>query len=406
MLTLAQAFAEYDKLIRPLPTEHIPLSQAQGRTLAATVSSAIELPLFTQSAVDGYAAKSADTQQPGQLNLQGEVAAGDATQPSYHARTVCRIFTGAMVPDWADTVIRQELVERLDDSTLQLNEVVASNIDIRHQGEELQPNDTLAHPGQALDAGMLAALAMTGVRQLCVFKQPTIDVLITGNEVIPPDSEEALPAGKIWDANGPLIEHWLNANGLHANYIYVEDDFDSTTAAIAKSTANVVLTTGGVSVGDHDYIPSASTAAGFSKAFWKVAQQPGKPLYVAHRQVDQAQQLLMGLPGNPAAVLVGLVCHLRYVLNRFKHLPGLEWLHGILADDVRSNAGRARLLRMRAVSHPDGSMRLHTLPKQQSHMLSNLAAASALVHIEAGSTGKAGDLVQWLPLFQPIRAAE
>lgn len=379
MISFNAAQQCYRDTIQPLDCLSLPITEALGYTLRQAPAAALDLPSFTQSAVDGYAARSADTTTSCTLKLIGEIAAGDApgNPETPNAGEVMRIFTGAALPDWADTVIRQELVTK-DDNHIHLTAAVSSNRDVRHRGEELTTGTQLAQPGQQLSAGLLAALAMAGVTTVTVTRQPKCVVLISGNEVVPPG--QALQPGQIVDANGPLIQNWFKSQGLPTPELhYIEDTEAATRQAIANGFDHydLVITTGGVSVGDYDFIPSVTESLGATQHFWKVAQKPGKPIYFA----QQEQSYLIGLPGNPAAVLIGLVCHVANILAYLSGHAEPEWLTGKLAEPVQSDDKRVRLVRMRGTLNEHGEMMLHPLPKQQSHMLSNLVTANCLVYI-------------------------
>lgn len=395
LLPLDAALAEYARHIQPLVPETRALVDALGQVLAAPASSAVDLPLFTQSAVDGYALRTADSAAP--LTLIGEIAAGDAAKQPVGPGEAVRIFTGGALPPGADTVARQEIVHR-EGTTIRLGQPLQAGVDIRYRGEEIRAGDAIARPGQRLHSGLLAALAMAGVAQVAVRPRPRVAVLVTGNEVARPG--EALSEGHIHDANGPLCRGWLAEQGYPLALLrYVPDTLEAVSAALAEASAvaDLVISSGGVSVGDHDHLPAAAEATGYRRVFWKVAQKPGKPIWYGMR----GNTPLLALPGNPAAVLIGLHVH---VIRALQLLEGIEspaplWRVGTLATEFRADRQRDSLLRVAMQQDADGRPLLHKLGKQDSHMLSNLAAADALAWLPASAEPlPAGHKVRWIAL--------
>lgn len=395
LLPLEAALAEYARRIAPLPAVTRPLGEARGQVLAAEACSQTDLPLFTQSAVDGYALRSVDGTGP--LQLIGEVAAGDTLHRTLAAGEAVRIFTGGALPPGADTVARQEIVHR-DGERIVLEQGLAVGADIRYRGEEVKHGERLAGPGQRLHSGLLAALAMAGVAQVSVQPRPRVAVLITGNEVAQPG--EALGEGRIHDANGPLIAAWLAERGYPLALLrYVPDTLEAVTAALteASAAADLVISTGGVSVGDHDHLPAAAAQVGYQRVFWKVAQKPGKPIWYGMR----GNLPLLALPGNPAAVLIGLHVHVIRALELLEGCPdpAPRWRPAQLAEDFRCDRQRDSLLRVAVQHGDDGRLRLGRLGKQDSHMLSNLATADGLVWLPARDEPMAvGTVVRWIAL--------
>ncbi len=395
LLPLEAALAVYGERIQPLPAQRGPVHESLGRVLAEPAASAVDLPLFTQSAVDGYALRSADAAQA--LRVTGEIAAGDAAKLSVGPGEALRIFTGGALPAGADTIARQEIVQRQGD-TIRLTEPLGANVDIRHRGEEIRSGDPISPAGRRLHSGLLAALAMAGVQQVATRPRPRVAVLVTGNEVAKPG--EALAPGQIHDANGPLCAGWLAERGYPLAMLrYVPDSLEAVTAALqeAAACADLVITSGGVSVGDHDHLPAAAKAAGFEKVFWKVAQKPGKPIWYGMR----GNRPLLALPGNPGAVLIGLHVH---VIRALQLLEGIDtpaplWREAALAVDFRADRVRDSLLRVTVGQDEAGRVVLGKLGKQDSHMLSNLARADALAWLPASEQPlAAGTRVRWIAL--------
>lgn len=395
LLPLEAALAEYARRIQPLPARPRRVVEALGEVLAAPACSAVDLPLFTQSAVDGYALRSADSAQP--LRVTGAIAAGDSGRLTVGPGEAVRIFTGGPLPQGADTVARQEIVQREGD-LIRIGEVLAVGADTRYRGEEIRSGDAIAAPGQRLHSGLLAALAMAGVAEVSTRPRPRVAVLVTGNEIT--RAGEALAEGHVHDANGPLCSGWLQEQGYPLALLrYVRDTREEVEAALreALACADLVISSGGVSVGDHDHLPAAATATGFERVFWKVAQKPGKPIWYGMK----GNVPLLALPGNPAAVLIGLHVHVIRALQLLEGIamPAPLWQQGALAETFRADRQRDSLLRVQLQQDGSGRVLLGKLGKQDSHMLSNLARADALAWLPASAEPlPAGTVVRWIGL--------
>jgi molybdopterin molybdotransferase len=399
LLSLAEALAAYARELQPLPTEILPLEQALHRVLRAPLTARCDLPRHSQSALDGYVLTAADAAAaPCRLRVVDQIAAGDtrAELRPLIGGEAQRILTGARVPPGAGAVVAQERVRREGD-TLLLDAPLATGANIRWQGEELKAGAALIDAGHRLHAGSLAAAALAGHGRLTVSRQPRIAVLVTGDELRPPGSD--LAPGQIWDSNGPLIRAWLSAHGHAATMTQLPDDEARIETALgdALDAHDLVLTSGGVSVGDRDYILPVAGRLGLRRVFWEVAQKPGKPLYFGVR----AGRALLGLPGNPAAVAIGLALHVRTVLDVLEAAApaGPVWQWAPLAGPAKADTRRDRLVRAQCLSTPDGRLALQALAHQDSHMLSNLVAANALMHLPARPAPyMAGEVVRWMPL--------
>ncbi|HVI54184.1 MAG TPA: molybdopterin molybdotransferase MoeA [Luteibacter sp.] len=394
LLPLRETFDLYRKWVGPLPTHRLSVELALGAVLAEAPAARIALPRFTQSAVDGYAVRSADGQAP--RSLIGTAAAGEPANVVVGPGQAVRILTGGLVPAGADAVARQEIVERTGTGIV-LTHAVRTGEAIRYEGEELAAGSIIAYPGQRVTSGLVAALAMAGIDTVEVRRRPRVAVLVTGDEVL--RAGEQLAPGMVYDANGPLLRAWFVEQGYGEPVVaYVRDDATALEEALsaALDSADLIVTSGGVSVGDRDFVPSVADGLGVRKVFWKVAQKPGKPLWFGMRE----GKVLLGMPGNPAAVLVCLAVHARAVLGRLEGETTDQpaWKQGILAASVDADAERDRLVRMR-LDLGDGSARLHILPHQDSHMLSNVASAHALVWLPARESGfEAGERASWIAI--------
>lgn len=396
LISVDQALQMILEQTQTLATEMLPLDQALNRYLAAAIDSAIVLPLFSQSAVDGYALCSANAVTAySTFELVGEVRAGQSDTTQLQPGQAMRIFTGARIPAGTTTVARQEIVEA-HASHMVMKTDLNLHADIRDAGEEIAQGQRLADAGQQLNIGAISFLSMAGVQQVVVYRYPKVAVVITGDEVA--SGIEDFKAGKIFDANAPLIQAWFQSQGQQAEILHVSDD-ESELHSLLKRLKNqydVILSTGGVSVGDYDFIRPVALAQGFEQVFWKVKQKPGKPmLFAKYPRPDQSCCYLLGLPGNPAAVYVGMQVYTHTLLNTLQgHTHAPAWISAVMSQDLKADA-RERFLRMRA-EFDQGTLKLQSLGKQQSHMLSNLLQANCLVRIPAGQTIQAGQVVQGL----------
>lgn len=427
MISVDAALAAYRQLA-PLPVETLAVTAALHRVLAADALATWDLPRHSQSALDGYVLCAEDAAQPGSpLVVAGTVAAGDILAiPPLSPGVAQRIFTGARVPPNASpsnaVVVAQERCQRSGEA-VSLQAALKPGANIRWQGEEARAGSVVARSGQRLSPGLIASLVSAGVAEVQLRCAPRITVLVSGDELKPAGS--ALADGQIWDSNGPLVLAWLQQQGYAATQHYLPDTLAATRAAIAAAlaTSDVVITTGGVSVGDKDFIIPAAESLGVQRQFWQVAQKPGKPLYFGLSPLAPTPTLprftgegeapgacwagegssvaLLGLPGNPGAVLVGLALHVRLLLEvlQGQQPPGAAFAPGQLVHAVKADAQRERLLRMQLAFSPSGQALLQPLPYQDSHMLTNLDTATVLVRVPAREQAfVAGDVLQWMRL--------
>ena len=395
LITVDQALDLILDKTQALAVGQLALNQALNHYLAEDIYSEINLPLFSQSAVDGYAICAHAELEPNTIfELIGEVQAGHHSALQLKLGQAVRIFTGAKIPIGTTTVARQEIVKFQSSSTISITENLKIHADIRDIGEEIAIGQLLAKQGQKLSVGAIASLSMAGVKAVQVFQYPKVAVVITGDEIA--ENVEDVASGKIFDANAPLIQAWFEASGQQIKIFHVADTELAVRLLIQylSERYDLILTTGGVSVGDYDFIRPVTLSLGFEEIFWKVKQKPGKPMLFAQlKREDHSSCYLLGLPGNPAAVYVGMQIYTTTVLNAlqgYKQQP--NWFSALLTHDLKVDA-RERFLRMSA-SFDQASLKVKSLSKQQSHMLSNLMHANCLVRIPAGKNMQEGQIVQ------------
>jgi molybdopterin molybdotransferase len=398
MLSLEAAREQILSAIRPLPAELVPLWRAAGRRLAADLAAPLDLPLFDNSAMDGYAVQSAGLLQassgnPTPLRCRGEIPAGDVPGPALRAGECRRIFTGAPLPAGVDAVVMQEdtRIDPAQPETVWVQEAVRPWDNVRFRGEDLKAGAVIARTGERLNFARLAVLGAVGLDQVSVTRRPVLGLLATGNELVEPGGE--LAPGQIFESNRLMIDALVRTTGCEpVIFPIVRDDPDATRTALAEAFARceIVITTGGVSVGAHDHVKAAFENMGGRLEFWKIAIRPGKP-FVWGRL---GERHLFGLPGNPVSAAVTFLLLVRPALIRLQggadgDLPVTK---ATLAGPVSNPGGRRHFMRVRV----DELGRVLPAGLQGSHALSGLAAAHGLLEVPPGTTWEAGRPVEVL----------
>ena len=399
LISIDQALALIAQTVKPLAHERVPVEQALQRVLAEEVHAPVDLPIFSQSAVDGYALASAQHPIDAGQSFQviGEIRAGQVSDVILEAGQAVRIFTGGKIPEGTTTVARQEIVRLHVEQQIELTEDLAEHADIRDAGEEVQAGQVLTTQGQSLGVGAIAALCMAGVQRVSVYRQAKIAVVVTGDEVA--SHVDELQQGKIFDANTPMLKAWCQQQRLDAEFFWVADQETALTELLQdlQLRFDLIITTGGVSVGDYDFVRPVALNLGFEQVFWKVKQKPGKPMFFACAQLAKHRCYLLGLPGNPAAVYVALQV---YVSSLLRGLLGQSvspaWVSAVLQHELKSDR-RERFLRMSAQVE-QGQVQVTALKKQQSHMLSNLFDSNFLLRVPADTVLSAGTVLNGLYL--------
>ena len=373
--------------------EEVPLNEALGRVLAEPVISRINVPAWDNSAMDGYALRASDAAEEGtRLRVSQRIPAGVAPEP-LKAGTAARIFTGAPVPDGADTVIMQELCEAHGEEVV-FNTVAEVDRNIRRAGEDIQEGSSIIEAGVRLQPQHLGLAASVGVAMLKVYRPLKVAVFASGDELLMPGDE--LEPGKIFNSNLFSATGLLQALGCEiVDLGVVEDTLEATEQALSEAAAkaDLVLASGGVSVGEEDHVKPAVENLG-ELNMWKLAIRPGKPLAFGHI----GDTPFIGTPGNPVALFVTFLLFARpFILKRMgvaDCLPksievaaGFEWNK----PDKRREFHRARLVRT-----DDGSNQLVVHPSRSSGVLSSVTWADGLVVIPEGQKIKPGDKVEYL----------
>jgi molybdopterin molybdotransferase len=394
LLSIDEAQAVIASHVTALGAEPVDLGEAHGRFVAEAVDAVIDLPPFPSSAMDGYAVRAGDT--PGRLRVIGESAAGSPFAGELAAGEAVVISTGAVVPASADGIVPVERTSR-DGDAVEIGVSAAPGGFIRLPGSDIERGSRILAAGTRLGPAQIGAVAAAGLATLSCHRRPRVAVLATGTELRPPG--QPLELGEIYDANGPMLAAALRSTGAEVTRIpTVGDDEDAHREALAEALEHdVVISSGGVSMGTHDLVRSVGSELGIREVFWKVALRPGKPLAFGIRGTT----LVFGLPGNPVSTLV---CFELFVRPALLGLQGARdarpaYSAGRLGEAVTRNPERDDLIRVRVSITPERTPVLFPLAGQQSHQISVTAQADALAWIPLG-TGElaAGTDVAYLPL--------
>jgi molybdopterin molybdotransferase len=402
LLTVAVALAEIEARIIPVVgIETVPLTAAAGRILARDLIATMNLPPHANSAVDGYAVAHADLlpDQETVLPVTGRAAAGHPLGRSARRGEAIRIFTGAPMPDGADTVMMQEDCN-LEDERVRLRPGIKKGANRRHAGEDIAKDETALSAGLRLRAPDLGLAAALGQREVCVFRPLRVALLSTGDEVRDPGMP--LPPGAIYDANRVMLAALLTGLGCVVSDFGIRPDREAAladTLAAASADHDLIVTSGGVSTGDEDHVKSAIERLG-SLHFWRLAIRPGRPLALG--QVGGVP--LIGLPGNPVAVIVTFVVLARpLVLRLAGAAPSPPRLFPVPAGFAyRKKLGRREYLRASLKREGDAVVAVK-YPSDGAGILTSIARSDGLVILEeAVSELAVGSMVDFLPFSEVL----
>src|SRR5215218_8788305 len=376
-----------------LDPERVPIERAAARVLAEPVAALVDLPPFPSSAMDGYALRSADTADPPtRLPIVARIAAGSPADRALAPGEAMAISTGGAVPEGADSVVPLELVEESDEA-IDVGEPVAEGANVRVRAGDVAAGDTVLEPGARLGPAQVAALAAAGVSEVQCAKRPRVGILVTGSELRQPG--ETLGEGQIYESNGLLLATALQlAGAVPAQLGVVADDADEHERAMERALLgfDMLVTSGGASVGVHDLVRETQAKLRVEEVFWGVAIKPGKPVAFGVRR----DHLVFNLPGNPVSVLATFELLVRPAINALLGLPTPlpAFRSGTLGAAVRRNPERDEYVRA-TVAGEDGDVRLDPVLGQESHMIVRSGRAAALVWIPSGD----GEL----PTGSPVR---
>jgi molybdopterin molybdotransferase len=388
MISVSEALALVDQHTQTLSVEMIPLDLAMGSTLGADIYAPISLPSFRQSSMDGYAFIHGGQTE---LMLIGESKAGDFQNFLIQKGEAIRIYTGALVPDQADTVVMQEHVEKTD-SGVRILKMPPKNSNVRAIGEQIQAGDLALKAGTRINVPIIGFLGGFGLKEIPVIRKPSISILVTGNEI--QSRQEQLEAGKIFESNSLMLKLALESMGVVVKQVLTASDNQEETRNAIETGLNsdVLIISGGISVGDYDFVKEALEKNEVKEVFYKVNQKPGKPFWFGKKD----QKYVFALPGNPASTLM---CFLVYVAPAIQKMHsgmpiGLSLQQGNSATTIQNNFGKTLFL---LAKEENGSIEL--LPKQASSMLISFSMSNAILVFPAELEElKAGEIVHYFPI--------
>ena len=379
LMPVADALAAILSGAEPMPEETVALDAAYHRILARDVAARRTQPPQAMSAMDGYAVRAADAADlTARLKVIGEVAAGRPFGRAVGAGEAVRIFTGGVIPDGADAVIIQEDTA-VDGDHITITEKAITGRHIRTAGIDFREGDLLLPAGSRLSDRAVALAAAMNHPELAVRRRPKVALLGTGDELVMPGASPG--PGQIVYSNGYALKALARSEGAETLDLGIAaDTIAATTAGIRRARdagADILITSGGASVGDHDLVKSSLEAEGVTMAFWKIAMRPGKPMM--HGRLGAMR--VIGLPGNPVS---SYVCAFLFLVPLIRALLGRTTVHhrketALLGRDLAANDRREDYLRARLEARDDGTMIATPVDHQDSSLLANLAAARALV---------------------------
>nr|WP_315423060.1 gephyrin-like molybdotransferase Glp [uncultured Pedobacter sp.] len=385
MISVKQAKHLISQHIIALNPILIDLAKASGHVLAADIYAKYDIPAFSQSSMDGYAIKFADHEQ--ELALTGEMAAGTANKIAIQNGETSRIFTGAPLPKGADTVVMQEKITRTDGKITLQDPNLKIGLNVRDKGSEITAGALAMERGNLLSPAAIGFLAGIGVNEVSVYPMPKISVIVTGKELQQPG--KALEFGQVYESNSYSLSAALKHEGIEQIVVYeADDDLEILKNVLQNAVENsdVVVLTGGVSVGDYDFVIEAALHCGIRQVFHKVKQKPGKPLFFGTKD----QKLIFGLPGNPSSVLS---CYYNYVLPAIKALSHKSnSVIEVQAKLTHAYSKAAELTHFLKGKYENG--KVTPLRAQESYRLSSFAQANCLICLdETKEHFKQGDIL-------------
>nr|WP_315250944.1 gephyrin-like molybdotransferase Glp [uncultured Flavobacterium sp.] len=385
MISVQEAFSILQANLPVLPQIEFSLFQARKHVLAQSVTSPINMPPFRQSAMDGYALCLHNDLQ---YEIIGEVKAGDSHRVELLPGQAVKIFTGAAVPDSAQAMIQIEKVTA-NGTQLFVDELVLPETNVRPIGEQISAGDLALEKGTVLNAAAIGFLAGLGYTKVSVYQKPKVGIVVTGNELSKPGTP--LEYGKVYESNGIMLQSALiDAHYDRVTLYEVNDDFENTKNKLQEALTNndVVLVSGGISVGDYDFVARALKELEVETLFYKVNQKPGKPLFAGKLN----DKMVFALPGNPAACLT---CFYVYVLPTLAILSGAKanYQQAVLLSithDYEVRNTRAQFLKAN-ITNGEAEILTH----QNSSMLNSFSVANGLVYVPDGNYElKKGDTVE------------
>lgn len=387
MIEYDEAKKIIEKHSKPLESVKLPLMETLGYTLAKNIFAKYPIPIFNSSAVDGFAVNVNDlhlssTENPVSLKVQAVIQAGDTRKHSLKKNHTFKIFTGALIPRNINAVVMKEDVEEID-GTVIFKTLPEVGTNIRKCGGEFSKGALVLSSGVIITPPVLGLLASLGHASVKVYRKPKVSVIVTGNEL--KKVSEPIKTGQIRDSNLPSLLAALQSLGIQAEYaMIVKDQKSEIKTAIHKTLkkSDIVITAGGVSVGDYDFVKDVCSSLEIKTVFWRVAIKPGKPLFLG----TKGKKLIFGVPGNPVAALLSFYLFIKPTLLRMMGQTEKQNFiqTAVLESDLRKRAGRLEFVRGFLIKKPDGKLVVNPTKGQDSHMIGGLANANCLIHFPKG----------------------
>jgi molybdopterin molybdotransferase len=385
MISVADAKKIILENCNPSKIEESALLEAVGSIVAEPVLSPIDTPPFDQSAMDGYAFSYETWNKKSPLSVRGEVQAGTIYSNALNHAEAVRIFTGAALPLATDTVVMQEKVTVNASSIIINDEKLVKGSNVRLQASQIKTGDLALPVGHQLSPASISFLAGMGIEKVKVFAKPRVSIIVTGKELVKPG--QPVPKGKIYESNSYGLVAALHQLGIHPLSVRVADDDvqDIVNTYIEQPDSDICILTGGVSVGEYDFVARALEKCGVERIFHRVKQKPGKPFYFGKHD----DRLVFALPGNPAAVLT---CFYEYVLMTISHLTKVNYYRKIqvpIVHDFQCRSGLTYFLKGKTKGAG-----VEILDRQESYLMNSFSIADCLVELQDGKTDyKKGDMV-------------
>lgn len=354
-----------------LSVKKIKVGKSLGFVLAEAIYSPINMPPFRQSAMDGYVFSYSELTN---LDVISTTQAGDFSNIKIEKNQAIRIFTGAYVPDSADTVVMQEHTITKD-NIVEITKMPIRFANVRNQGEQIKENELVLEKNTLITPAAIGFLACLGITEIEVYAKPKVAIVVTGNELV--KAEKKLPLGKIYESNSVMLEVALQQTGIDKIKIFrVKDNLTATKKVLKDSISDfdVVLVSGGISVGDYDFVKESLLSNGVKELFYKINQKPGKPLFFGKKE----NTIVFALPGNPASALT---CFYVYVMPALKKMMGFEAIHlpkikRKINTGFTNTSGKSLFLK---AFYDDEKVTV--LDSQSSAMLNTFAVANGLIHL-------------------------
>ena len=388
LISVTEARRLIESHVLLLSSVKVALMDASGLVLSDDVYSKTDVPPFNQSSMDGYAINYDSWKKLGELRIVGEVAAGSPAEERLEIQNAVRIFTGAPIPRGADTVVMQEKVALRAGSLVIEDENLAKGMNFRERGSEIKSGAIALEKGVIMSPAAIGYLAGVGINEINAYPTPSVSIILTGDELQEPG--KALKHGQVYESNSFALSAGLRQMGVSKiEFVKSQDNLETLTGVITQALekSDVILLTGGVSVGDYDFVVRAVKANGVDQIFHKIRQKPGKPLFFGKKD----RKIIFGLPGNPASVLS---CFYEYVLPALTQMSGrktsLNSLKVKLETALSKPAGLTQFLK----GYYNGDSVID-LKAQESFRLSSFAKANCLIKLEEERTDfSENDLVE------------